>query len=62
MCSEDDFLSNAQPPLKKLRADVADAESNTTNSGKLKHFILKLFKRVKKKSIKSSIIAQASSS
>jgi hypothetical protein len=36
MCSEDDFLSNAQPPLKKLRADVADAESNTTNSGKLK--------------------------
>lgn len=33
---EDDYssLSNAQPPLKKLRAEVADAESNTTNSGK----------------------------
>jgi len=32
----DDFhsLSSTQPPLKKLRADVADAESNTTNSGK----------------------------
>lgn len=38
LCPDDDFhsLSNTQPPLKKLRADVADAESNTTNSGKLK--------------------------
>ncbi|CRK97066.1 CLUMA_CG010459, isoform A [Clunio marinus] len=35
LCPDDDFnsLSNTQPPLKKLRADVADAESNTTNSG-----------------------------
>jgi hypothetical protein len=38
LCPEDDFMSTAQPPLKKLRADVADAESNTTNSGKLKLF------------------------
>lgn len=38
----DDFhsLSNTQPPLKKLRADVADAESNTTNSGKFNCFFL----------------------
>lgn len=36
LCPDDDFhsLSSSQPPLKKLRADVADAESNTTNSGK----------------------------
>lgn len=36
LCPDDDFhsLSTTQPPLKKLRADVADAESNTTNSGK----------------------------
>jgi hypothetical protein len=32
-------MSTAQPPLKKLRADVADAESNTTNSGELKLFV-----------------------
>lgn len=39
---EDDYssLSNAQPPLKKLRAEVADAESNTTNSGKFHKKIL----------------------
>ena len=32
---DDDFssLSSAQPPMKKLRAEFADAESNTTNSG-----------------------------
>lgn len=29
---EDDFQS--LPPLKRLRADCVDAESNTTNSGK----------------------------
>lgn len=28
---DDEF--NSLPPLKRLRADVADAESNTTNSG-----------------------------
>lgn len=27
-------MSSAQPPMKKLRAEFADAESNTTNSGK----------------------------
>lgn len=30
---DDDFHS--LPPLKRLRADYVDAESNTTNSGKL---------------------------
>jgi hypothetical protein len=34
MCTDDDFHMSSQPPLKKLRADMADAESNTTNSGK----------------------------
>ena len=28
---DDDY--NSLPPLKRLRAEVADAESNTTNSG-----------------------------
>ena len=37
MCTDDDFHASSQPPLKKLRADVADAESNTTNSGKSRH-------------------------
>lgn len=55
LCSEDDFLSSTQPPLKKLRADVADAESNTTNSGKLKLFFY-YSKRVEK-SIKTDKIA-----
>ena len=32
LCPDDDFHS--LPPLKRLRADVVDAESNTTNSGK----------------------------
>lgn len=45
LCPDDDFhsLSTTQPPLKKLRADVVDAESNTTNSGKLNfsHYRLK---------------------
>lgn len=39
LCTTDDefnALSNAQPPLKKLRAEVVDAESNTTNSGESK--------------------------
>lgn len=31
---DDDFHS--LPPLKRLRAEVADAESNTTNSGEFK--------------------------
>lgn len=40
LCPDDDLhsLSTTQPPLKKLRADVADAESNTTNSGKSRTF------------------------
>jgi hypothetical protein len=33
LCPDDDFHS--LPPLKKIRTDTADAESNTTNSGKL---------------------------
>lgn len=42
LCPDDDFhsLSSTQPPLKKLRADVADAESNTTNSGELNGLFL----------------------
>jgi hypothetical protein len=40
MCVDDDFNSlSSQPPLKKLRADVADAESNTTNSGKSRLYL-----------------------
>lgn len=44
LCPDDDFrsLSSTQPPLKKLRADVADAESNTTNSGKLSYTLFLL--------------------
>lgn len=39
LCPDDDFHS--LPPLKRLRADVADAESNTTNSGKFIYLSLK---------------------
>ena len=43
LCPDDDLhsLSSTQPSLKKLRADVADAESNTKNSGG--KFILFIF-------------------
>jgi hypothetical protein len=49
LCPEDDFMTTAQPPLKKLRADVADAESNTTNSGELKLFVTIYLLRAMKK-------------
>ena len=40
LCPDDDFHS--LPPLKRLRADVVDAESNTTNSGEHCLFFLSL--------------------